>query len=147
MKKPITKYFTNCKRKKNYYNLQEIKKRLKEISPDKVIVEETYISPLYLDKGIYEVYHLALSIKLSNAPNREKAFPGIADKPSIQEIPKDILDRLYKTYFEVKQSDSKEYLKIITTYIEYIEKNEEIEKMVIEVFGNYSPNSLYIEIL
>lgn len=130
-----------------YYKLTDVKKVIRDNSHNDLKVEEVYITPFYIDNGTYEIYHLALSIKIVEKPNREKHFLKRADVKSVEQINKAFLLQLNNTYFEVKKNDNQQYFQIIRDYIDYIYSNREISRLVKEVFGSYSKSNLYFEIL
>ena len=99
------------------------------------------ITPFYVKERMrYELYAYELYIDIVEKKDFNKYLLKYTSKKSIEEIPKDIIDRHKNCYIDLLKG---EYLEIkrLLNYIEYIFTSEEIKKGIEIVFSESCNNN------
>ena len=131
----------------DYYSMECIQ-FLPEIIEKIDTFDELLITPYYfINDEIVELYEYKLSIKIVTAKNsKELFFLEETGKKSLDDIPKQILELLDFTYYEVLMNDKVTFINSLKRYTTYISDNK-TEIMNKVRFENGGHGEIFYEIL
>ena len=111
-----------------YFGLNDLEKLQSIVKIKDIFGMTSFIAYVFClsDVGIMEAYWDTLSIQLMENPkdNLDNFILKDTTKSSIDEVDPVVANRYRNTYFEIKSGDIEGFKKAITTYVEFMQKEE-----------------------
>ena len=109
------------------------------------LIEECIIIPYYIDeKGRYELYQYEFCIEEMNEETFEEYILRITGKKEIEEISNNIIRIRQICYAKLGGDNQGDILNKIKKYFLFLMNDEDIQREIVGIFGEFNPNKLYI---
>lgn len=129
-----------------YYNVMELKKCLDETYCLEILQDVTLI-PFYITpNGRYEIYDYELNARVVKQSNRRNYLLGKTGKTSLEEIDKEVLEKLDLCYVEIVERGDSEATAQIKRYVEHLLGSPHVRDRIPEVLGRFKKENLYFEV-
>lgn len=125
-------------------NLHEVVKCI-ELDQTPSPIEECIITPYYIDKkGRYELYQYEFCVEQMNGKTFDEYILRSTGKKKVEEVPENIIKIRQMCYAKLDKDNQSDILKRIKEYFHFLLNDEEVQKEIKDVFGEFDQNKLYI---
>lgn len=126
------------------FNLWEL---VKCIETDKTppLMEACIMTPNYISgKGRYELYQYEFWVEEKNGETFEEYILRITGKKKMEEVPDDIISIRQKCFTKIDSDDQSVTLTKMREYFLFLMGDEIVQREIVEVFGEFDINKLFI---
>ena len=117
---------------------------------DIVVDDDTYFDPFYVSydpvPSRYEIYWYELAILRTDVPKKTERILERTRKAKVEDIDKEIYERLSKLYIEVLAPNYILSVSELLSYIDYVRTAKEVREEVRKVFGVFDERSIFFSI-
>ncbi|MCM1119512.1 MAG: hypothetical protein NC543_09155 [bacterium] len=129
-----------------YYSVIDLKHCLDDIYTLE-ISQDIILIPFYLTSGgTYEIYDYELNICIVKQSNKIKYFMTKTGKTSLEEIDKEILEKLNLCYIEIMEKGNPETTIQMKRYIEYLLNSPKVRDRIPKELGQLKKEKLFFEV-
>ncbi|MBD5452839.1 MAG: hypothetical protein HDR30_00735 [Lachnospiraceae bacterium] len=116
-----------------------------ELDKTPSLIEECIIMPYYIDqKGRYELYQYEFRVESMNKETFEEYILRITGKKKIDDVADNIIRIRQICYAKLDRNNQNDILKKIKDYFYFLINSEDVQKEIVDIFGEFNLNNLYI---
>lgn len=125
-------------------NLYELVKCI-ELDQTPSLIEECIIIPYYIDKkGRYELYQYEFCVEQMNGQSFDEYILKITGKKSIEEVSDNIVKIRQICFAKLDEDNQGDILKKVKEYFRFLLNDVDVQKEIVNIFGEFNQNKLYI---